>query len=144
MSRSRSSLAESLGRAHRALLADLRKLDEATRAPSETGSANLKTRLEATQRHVAEHFRLEEHDGYMDAVRKREPRLERTILELLEEHRQLAQSLEALISRAGPEQIVDEPFRHDIRAWTARLRRHEAREDGLVQEVYGLDIGTED
>src|SRR5262249_7353893 len=88
MERAEPSIAESLTRAHAALLEDLRKLAEATRPPTSEELAELRARLGATRAHLAEHFRFEEQNGYMDVVRKREPRLERTIQQLAGEHRQ--------------------------------------------------------
>jgi hypothetical protein len=88
--RTKNSFAEALGQAHVALLADLRELEQATRPFSGEGLEELRTRLGAAQAHISEHFRFEEQNGYMDAVRKREPRLERAIQQLAEEHEQLS------------------------------------------------------
>jgi hypothetical protein len=49
-----NSVAEALGRAHAALLADLRELEQAARPSSGEGVAELRARLVATQRHVTE------------------------------------------------------------------------------------------
>jgi hypothetical protein len=71
--------AEALARAHAALLDDLRRLEE-TATPTSAGALEgLRGRLGATQAHLLEHFRCEEHDGNMGAVRKQEPRLERAV-----------------------------------------------------------------
>src|SRR5262245_59088299 len=94
-------IAEALAGAHVVLGEELRRLEEAARPGSGEGPAALAARLSATRAQLAEHFRLEEHDGYMDAVREREPRLEKTVRELAEEHRGLMQSLDALLGRAG-------------------------------------------
>jgi DNA-binding transcriptional ArsR family regulator len=144
MGRTEPSVAEALARAHAALLEDLRKLEEAARPASGEGLAELRARLSATQTHVTEHFRFEEQNGYMDAVRKREPRLERTIQQLAEEHRQLAQSLAVLLEQARAATSLDDPFREAVRRWIERVREHEARENDLVQDAFNLDIGAED
>jgi hypothetical protein len=133
-----------LGRAHAALLENLRRLEEATRPGSAEGLAELCARLTATQVYLLEHFRFEEQDGYMDVVRKREPRLERAVQELAEEHRQLAQSLAALLARARPALGPGHSIREAVRDWVERVRRHEARENDLVQNAFGVDIGAED
>ena len=144
MGRAENSVAEALRRAHAALLEDLRKLEEAARPDSGEGPAELRARLGATRAHVTEHFRFEEQNGYMDAVRKREPRLERKIEQLAEEHRELAQSLERLIEHAGAATSLDDPFREEVRGWVERVRQHEVRENDVVQDAFNLDIGAED
>jgi hypothetical protein len=133
-----------LARAHAALLENLRKLDEATRPGSAEGLPELCARLAATQVHLLEHFRFEEQNGYMDAVRQREPRLERAVQELAEEHRQLAQSLAALLEKARAATSPDATVRQAVRDWVERVRRHEARENDLVQDAFDVDIGAED
>jgi hypothetical protein len=80
----------------------------------------------------------------MDAVSKREPRLERIVHELGEEHRQFEQSLEGLLGEARAATAPDDTFRKRIRAWIKQLRRHEERENTLVQETFGLDLSAED
>ena len=83
--------------AHEALLEDLRKLEQEAKSLPHQGLAELRGRLDVTRQHIADHFRLEEQNGYMDAVIKREPRLERTIEQLAQEHRELLESLTAII-----------------------------------------------
>jgi hypothetical protein len=104
----------------------------------------LRARLDATHRHIMEHFRFEEQNGYMDTVRKREPRLERSIEHLAEEHWQLAQSLNALIEQARSATSCDQAFRDQVRTWVEQVRQHEVRENELVQDAFNLDIGAED
>jgi hypothetical protein len=144
MEKNEPSVAEALGRAHAALLEDLRKLEEAVLPASREGPAELRARLDATRRHLAEHFRFEEQNGYMDAVRKREPRLERTIQQLAEEHRRLAESLDGLIAQAGSAGRLEARFREQVRGWVADVQQHEIRENDLVQDAFNLDISAED
>jgi hypothetical protein len=138
------SIVEALGRAHAALLNDLRQLAEAVRPASAEGLPDLRAGLDATRRHILEHFRFEEQNGYLDAVRKREPRLDRTVAQLAEEHRQLAESLDALIARAGAATHLDDTLREVVRGWIGRVRRHERCENDLVQDAFDSDIGPED
>jgi iron-sulfur cluster repair protein YtfE (RIC family) len=142
--RTEDSIAEALGQAHVALLADLRKLEQAVHPSSGEGPAGLRARLGEAHAHITEHFRFEEQNGYMDAVREREPRLERAIHQLAEEHRQLARSLEVLIEQARDATSLDDRFRDEVREWVERVRRHEARENDIVQDAFNLDIGAED
>jgi hypothetical protein len=104
----------------------------------------LRVHLDATQAHVMGHFRFEEQDGYMDTLRKREPRLDRAIAQLAEEHRQLAQSLNELIKEAALASDISVSLRQQIRGWIERVRQHEIRENEFVQDAFNLDIGPED
>ena len=88
--------------------------------------------------------RGEEQNGYMDAMRKREPRLERTIEQLAAEHGQLKQSLDALVREAGAATSLSGTLQNEIREWVERVRQHEIRENDLVQDAFNLDIGAED
>ena len=144
MARTQSSVAQGLGKAHVALFADLGELEQALSPSSAEGLAELRARLGATQAHIAEHFRFEEQNGYMDEVRKREPRLARAIDQLAEEHGQLRDSLDVLIRKANACTSLGEGMREGIRDWTTRVRRHEVRENDLVQDAFNLDIGAED
>jgi len=135
---------EALRRAHVALLEDLRKPEEAVHPAPGKGVAELIARLGTTTTHITEHFRFEEQDGYMDAVREREPRLERAVGQLAAEHGELARGLAALVAQAGEVTRLDEPLRGKVREWVESLRRHEARENDLVQDAFGWDIGGED
>lgn len=144
MERKGTSAADGLRLAHAALLEDLRKLEATVHPRSENGLVGLRARLGATQAHVTEHFRFEEANGYMDVVRKREPRLERTIQHLAEEHRQLARTLDALIGQASEATSLSDPLRDGVRDWIARVRQHEDHENDLIQNAFNLDIGAED
>jgi hypothetical protein len=138
------SIAEALNRAHVALRKDLGKLEETVGPASREGVAELRVRLAATRTHITEHFRFEEENGYLEIVRKREPRLERAVQRLEEEHRQLARSLEGIVEEARTAPWLDEWLRGKVRAWLEQLRRHEDHENDVVQDAFNLDIGAED
>jgi DNA-binding transcriptional ArsR family regulator len=144
MERTEPRLAEALRRAHVALLEDLRKLEEIVRPEAGRSVAELAARLGATYAHITEHFRFEEQDGYMEAVRQREPRLERDVEQLAGEHCRLAESLAALLAEARGRTAPDSSFPGRVRAWVAQVRRHEARENDLVQEAFNWDVAAED
>lgn len=133
-----------LGRAHRALLEDLRTLEEDVGPESAANLAEFRTRLGATYTHVCEHFRFEEQNGYMDEVMKREPRLQRIVQVLGEEHRDLRQSLDALCGDIRLAASVDDAFREKVRQWIQRVRHHETRENELVQDAFNCDLAAED
>jgi hypothetical protein len=139
-----NTIAEALRRAHAALLQDLQKLEEAACSGSKESLAEFRAWLSATKSHITEHFRFEEQNGYMDAVKKREPRLERTIRQLAEEHGQLRASLDALIEEAKAAAILSDPLREEVRKWIQRVQNHEIRENDLVQDAFDLDISAED
>ena len=130
-----------LRQAHKALLADLQKLEETAHASSAKAAKDLHAALKAADAHVTEHFRFEERDGYFEAVRKRAPHMERAVQQLAAEHRQLADALSGLLHGA---QKVDDAFREKVRAWIHSVREHEARENRLVQEVFNRDDAAED
>lgn len=145
MDRTATVVTEALRQAHTALLADMQKLEEkAVRLASTQSVAELRDRLRATRTHIAAHFRFEEQNGYLDTVRKREPRFDRAIQQLVEEHRQLTQSLDGLIGEAGTATTVDDPLRKKIREWIDHVRQHEIRENDLVQDAFIQDISAED
>jgi hypothetical protein len=138
------AVAESLSQAHAALLAELRELEQAVHPSSGESLAELRARLGEARADIIKHFRFEEQNGYMDVVRKREPRLEWNIQQLADGHRQLADSLDGLVQESGTATKLGDTLLQEIRAWIERLRQHEAREDDLVQDALNLDFGTED
>ena len=147
MARKRNLDAENLRKAHVVLLGDLQTLEQVVRPSSGYSSedlALLHARLGATHAHICEHFRFEEQNGYMEAVRRREPHLERTILQLGEEHVELKQSLAAILEEAEAARSVNDSLREKVRQWIEHVRRHESRENELVQAAFNLDVGPED
>ncbi len=142
--RTEIAVAESLSQAHATLLADLLELEQAAHPSSGESLAELRARLGEARADIIKHFRFEEQNGYMDVVRKREPRLERNIQQLADEHRQLVGALDILVRKSGTATRLDDTLRQGVRAWVERVRRHGAREHDLVQDAFNLDIGTED
>jgi len=141
---SQLSVPEALNLAHVTFLEGLGKLERAAGASGGEGLPELRARLVSTHTEVKEHFRFEEQNGYMGAVRKREPRLEHTIQQLEEEHRQLLRSLETLLGVVQAATSLDNVFREKVRAWVERVRHHEARENEVIQDAYNQDISAED
>jgi hypothetical protein len=144
MKRKNGSATEAIIEAHAELNDDLKRLEEAARAGTHQRRGDLAARLSATRAHLGEHFRLEEHGGYMDSVRQREPRLEHRVAQLAEEHQQLMRALDALISRVTAIGSVGSTFGEDVVAWVESVRRHEGREIDLVQEAFTVDISADD
>jgi hypothetical protein len=94
--------------------------------------------------HLTEHFRLEEHGGYLDGVRQREPQADRTIAKLHTEHRELTEALDDLLDETKAAELLEEALREKVRGWVMRVRCHESRENRLIQDAYNLEICAED
>jgi len=138
------SFADALHDAHTALLRDLQELEKAVGPTSSEGPVELGTRLGKVRAHLADHFRFEEEGGYMAPVLKEEPRLSGKIQDLLAEHSQMAQVLDAIVEEVGREPIVQDVSRQKIRAWLGKVRHHETCENDLVQEAYYSSGATGD
>jgi hemerythrin len=136
-------IAASLAEAHKDLVDDLARLRAAVRLV-QLKPAELDARLAATANHIAEHFRFEEQNGYMEVVRKRDPRFGRVIEELREEHRRLTQDLAALHREAAQASVVDNSLRLRVVDWIKQIQQHEERENDLVQEAFNSEISAED
>jgi|SRR5215831_18167200 len=144
MSTPERSFADTLHEAHTALLRALQELEKAVGPTPREGPAELGTRLNTVRTHLADHFRFEEEGGYMAPVLKEEPRLTTQIQELLAEHSQMAQVLDAIIEEVGKGPTVQDVSRQKIRAWIGKVRHHETRENDLVQEAYYSEGATGD
>lgn len=138
------SLAESLSQAHRSLFRDLRSPQDLVCPRSEVTLPELRDRLGRTYTHLCEHFRLEEKNGYMDNLAEDQPRLQRLIEQLGDEHRELRQSLDLIHADTIVASGFDNALRERIREWIERVRRHETRENDLVQDAADFDVGTQD
>jgi hemerythrin len=138
-------ITEALERAHAKLTSDLQRIETILhQPPSPESHSELSYELAKVRRYLLEHFRYEEQNGYMDVVRKRDPRFDHAIAQLRVQHRELAQTLDGLILQSQSRQTVDEAFRAMIQEWSNRLRAHETKEDELVQEAFTVDVGTKD
>ena len=139
-----SSFADALHDAHTVLLRDLQELEKAVASGSGEGPVELTGRLERLRTHLIEHFQFEEEGGYMAPVLKEEPRLGPVIQELLAEHGKMERILDALILEVGGTRSIQDAFREKVRTWVAQVRRHETRENNLVQEAYYSSGATGD
>jgi hypothetical protein len=135
---------ESVQQAHLLLMENLRQLEEIVRAGTETNMQALRSLLSTTYSHVCEHFRLEEKEGFTDETLRRQPRLLRIAEELFEEHRDMRQKLDSLHGEANMASRLNFELRNMILAWIKQIRRHEIRENDLIQDAMDSDIGTQD
>jgi hypothetical protein len=139
-----STFAEALLQAHTDLLGDVREVQEGVHSESGKGPAELRACLEKVRAHILSHFAFEEQGGYMAAVLKEEPRLAPETQELLRDHGQLAQELDALIEEAAASRTLGIALRDKVLGWIRHVRHHEARENSLVQEAYYSSGATGD
>lgn len=130
-----------LRRAHTELLADLQQL---VTDAGELGLAPLRTSLLKTRQDLMNHFRLEEENGYLDEVRKREPCLEQTLTKLEGEHCKLLQELDDILAQLEYPQPDAEPLQRHVRLWIHNVRGHEIRENDLIQDAFVHDLGAGD
>lgn len=144
MKPTQETITQAFARTHASLLEDLRRLEDDVRPGSKEGLAELRTRLVDTHKLVTAHFRFEEQNGYMEAVRKRDPHSEEKIQELGEEHRLLAHSLEAIVGDARTATSLDDELRKKVRMWIERIRHHETSENDLIQDTLCQDLGSKD
>jgi hypothetical protein len=135
---------DALLRAHRALMADLRQLREAALGAGDDRPAEIASRLEDVQAVLLEHFQLEEEDGYMGAVLKLHPHLDRTVQHLHGQHRELLGGLGSLLAEAQAAPALTDQFRAKVGAWAGQVRRHERSENLLIQDAFNLDLAAED
>jgi hypothetical protein len=94
--------------------------------------------------HLIHQFRLEEQGGYMQVVRERQPRLERAVRDLRDDHSLLSIGLQEAIRVATAAATVDDQVRQSVVGWVQAMREHEARENQLIEEAFDLDFGPGD
>jgi hypothetical protein len=130
----RATYGSALLETHRALLNCLHAL----RLAVEDRVPSLLACLDATRERLAEHFRIEEHNGYLTRVLEHQPHLERIVGRLAQEHRELLRGLDEL--RAEARTVLGGSLRHKIGRWIQRVQRHERSEDVLVQDAFLVDL----
>src|SRR5262249_5763440 len=130
--------------AHAALRKDLRDLEGEALGPSGAEPAKMHPRLTRTRAHLAEHFKLEEKDGYMGAVLASAPHRARVVEHLRGEHQRLMAALDALLDQAAAAHGPDEALRAKVLAWVETVRDHESREDALVQDTFNVELSADD
>jgi hypothetical protein len=123
---------------------ELRVLEEWAAASGTADPAELVECLARLRTHLAEHFRLEEAEGYGVTVLVRAPHRERAVQALLKEHGELSRLLEGLTRTAASARCVTDELRETLRAWIHRLRRHESQENLLFEDAFDLECCAED
>lgn len=137
-------IADAMKRAQLALEHHLREVEQIVAPPITTEKLpEVRIRLKAVFGLVAEHFRLEEKDGYMKAVKEQDQRFESDLQCMRDEHRELKRDLENLVEDAEALPVIDGTFSTNFNAWHERFRKHEESEIDLVQEAFDVDVGGE-
>jgi hypothetical protein len=144
MAESQANVRDALLAAHRALLKDLQGFQAAAHALSAEPLTDLLSSIGRTREHLAEHFRLEEQNGYMAGVLLREPHLQRAVDRLAAEHGELLGSLDELRAEAEAAQATLAALRLKAARWVQRVRRHERSENALLQDAFTVDLNAED
>lgn len=135
---------------HRELIAKIAEFSQWWEEVDELGVprfAEMGDRLQSLRDLLVRHFADEEAGGYLAGVLEVAPRFSREIEELQPQHGELLATLDDFIPRLKSD---TPPFGswqatwHEFDAFLADLRRHEGRENAVVQSAYGLDIGTGD
>ena len=143
MQKSTIATADELGQAHASLLDDLQKLEHAVLASPQVSVLHMLSQLSTARSHITDHFGFEEkEEGWMEAVRKHQPRLEHAVCGMIEEHRQLVKSLKTLIEEAEAETKLEDAFRQKVLRWIQRVREHELLENELLEDAFVEDLGT--
>jgi iron-sulfur cluster repair protein YtfE (RIC family) len=103
--------------------------------------------LESLLERVAAHLRDEESCGLFRDLRRRLPQHLDTIDTLEQEHQELVRHLSTLHQAASTSDIAPnwwDELEAGFRAFSTQLNRHEFRENDLLQEAYGEDLGDQD
>jgi hypothetical protein len=130
-------------KAHRALIEDIQKL-ESTPIAAGSPADDLVACLQRTRAQLAEHFRFEEQNGYLTSVLERNPHLGHAVERLGAEHGELLSLLDELCRQARSAATVSAELSPRVGDWARKVRRHEQRENILVEDAYNLDLGTKD
>lgn len=137
----RATFGDALLRSHRELLRGLDSL-RAVASP-DTTPADLATCLDRLRTSLEGHFRFEENNGYLASILQRRPYLEGSVDYLTGEHGELLLALDSLRLQARATQAVTPELRAAITRWLGQVRRHERREDALVQDAFNVDLTDE-
>jgi len=129
---------------HKLLSEDLDYLEEKVGSAGTVTPAALSERLHALRTRLAEHFGVEEQDGYAQTVLARAPQLDRKVRKALSEHAELMKSLEVLMQQVQASQSLNDSLRESLGAWIHRFRQHESQENLLIEDAFNVEVPAED
>lgn len=128
-------LRSKLGRIHHAL------------PESEGRRAEIESLLRDLRDALAAHFDHEEHKGFFHDITERAPRLNPQADKLCTEHEEMLQTADELVqlvsAGASSENWLPEVHAR-FREFSKRLMHHESEENGLLQQAFQEDIGSND
>ena len=139
--------AEVLERSYTRLQRGLKELERVACAPKDAEQSTTDARLGAIRERLAQYFRLEEEDGYMDQVPRRDPSAVRAFTGLMAERSRLMQSLGTIIeaSKSNDFRLSEiDSIRGMITDWIRALRQYETRKNVLTEDAFDQDIGDKD
>ena len=94
---------------------------------------------------LEEHFATEERpEGLHAAIQDRDPRYERALHVILDEHQEFLATADDVLTRARQCLEAKEIILRDVLRLANRLRDHEARETELLADSYYTDLGRND
>ncbi len=98
--------------------------------------------LRAFRYELGQHFGFEEKSGFEGAFGSPDSEVQRRCGELVRQHRQFERRLDAILVRLdalqGLGQVLPPELRADLRCFFDDLRRHDAEENALAQQItYG-------
>jgi hemerythrin-like domain-containing protein len=109
--------------------------------------ATLRFIVQSFQRHLERMMSLEEDDGYLGWVVDENPRLDRAVAALRDEHDRFRDALQRVLHRLGhitAENRADlDPACQELLDLLRMLDEHREKEGGLLQEAFGRDVGSE-
>lgn len=93
---------------------------------------------------LEEHFATEERpEGLHAAIENREPRYERALHVILDEHKEFLALADDVVGRAKACLEQKEVILRDVLRLCTRLHDHEVRETELLSDTYYLDLGRD-
>jgi len=132
---------------HQALDALLARIDRALTERTATTAEVGELLLQLGDR-LAKHFATEEDGGYFADALTHAPQLVATANQLLAQHPMMCSRAQELVSAVEISPLAEpdwwEETTRRFRAFRDELSRHETRENVLLQEAYGRDIGSHD
>ncbi len=110
-------------------------------------AASVAEMLQSLDGHLQEHFDEEEGlDGFFDEVCSQAPRLSERAEALKQEHAWLSNALRELVECADEPGCDDwwQELERKFHEFSRAVMQHESKENELLQETYGDDIGLAD
>lgn len=141
---------EALLKEHREVMKHINDLREWVKEIGELGVPHfgeLGTRLQPLRDELSRHFAEEEEGGYLSVALSRAPRFSREAEELQEQHAQFLKDLNTLIDKLHESEPPFSSWQQacaEFEEILTRIRRHEGRENAIVQAAFETDIGEGD